>query len=80
MAIQPNSVELQVPVTDELGGSGQILYLTDNPINSTTGNLVDSFGAIQGTILYATGAVEVTPSIDSTVYHRVYTTVSYGAA
>lgn len=80
VAIQPNSVELQVPVTDELLGSGQILYLTDNPINSTTGNLVDSFGAIQGTIIYATGAVEVTPSMDSTVYHRVYTTVSYGAA
>lgn len=80
VAIQPNSVELQVPVTDELGGSGQILYLTDNPINSTTGNLVDSFGAVQGTIIYATGAVEVTPSMDSTVYHRVYTTVSYGAA
>ncbi|MDH0562211.1 hypothetical protein [Acinetobacter courvalinii] len=80
VAIQPNSVELQVPVTDELGGSGQILNLTDNPINSTTGNLVDSFGAIQGTIIYATGAVEVTPSMDSTVYHRVYTTVSYGAA
>lgn len=80
VAIQPNSVELQIPVTDELGGSGQILYLTDNPINSTTGNLVDSFGAIQGTLIYATGAVEVTPSMDSTVYHRVYTTVSYGAA
>jgi len=80
VAIQPNSVELQIPVTDELGGSGQILYLTDNPINSTTGNLVDSFGAVQGTITYATGAVEVTPSLDSTVYHRVYTTVSYGAS
>lgn len=80
VAIQPNSVELQVPVTDELGRSGQILYLIDNPINSTTGNLVDSFGAVQGTIFYATGAVEVTPSMDSTVYHRVYTTVSYGAA
>ncbi|KXZ65619.1 hypothetical protein [Acinetobacter venetianus] len=80
VAIQPNSVELQIPVTDELGGSGQILYLTDNPINSTTGNLVDSFGAVQGTIIYATGAVEVTPSLDSTVYHRVYTTVSYGAS
>lgn len=80
VAIQPNSVELEIPVTDEFLGLGQILYLTDNPINATTGNLVDSFGAIQGTILYATGAVEVTPSLDSTVYHRVYTTVSYGAA
>lgn len=80
VAIQPNSVELEIPVTDELLNSGQILHLTDNPINSTTGNLVDSFGAVQGTIIYATGAVEVTPSIDSTAYHRVYTTVSYGAA
>lgn len=80
VAIQPNSVELEIPVTDELLNSGQILHLTDNPINSTTGNLVDSFGAVQGTIIYATGAVEVTPSMDSTAYHRVYTTVSYGAA
>ncbi len=80
VAIQPNSVELEIPVTDELLGLGQILYLTDNPINATTGNLVDSFGAIQGTITYATGAVEVTPSMDSMVYRKVYTTVSYGAA
>jgi len=80
VAIQPNSVELEIPVTDALSNSGQILHLTDNPINSTTGNLVDSFGAVQGTIIYATGAVEVTPRMDSTVYRRVYTSVIYGAA
>lgn len=80
VAIQPNSVELEIPVTDKLLNSGQILHLTDNPINSTTGNLVDSFGAVQGTITYATGAVEVTPLMDSTVYRRVYTSVIYGAA
>ncbi|MCH7395226.1 hypothetical protein MMP66_13240 [Acinetobacter dispersus] len=80
IAIQPNSVQLEIPVTDELLGLGQVLYLTDNPINSTTGNLIDSFGNIQGTITYATGAVELTPSMDSTVYRKVYTTVSYGAA
>ncbi|ENW78670.1 hypothetical protein F909_03632 [Acinetobacter sp. ANC 3929] len=80
VAIQPNSVQLEVPVTDELSNLGQVLYLTDNPINATTGNLVDPFGNIQGTITYATGSVEVTPSLDSTVYHRVYTTVSYGAS
>ncbi|UTO20613.1 hypothetical protein NGC85_05895 [Acinetobacter sp. Z1] len=80
VAIQPNSVQLEIPVTDEILGLGQVLYLTDNPINSTTGNLIDSFGNIQGAITYATGAVEVTPSLVSTVYHRVYTTVSYGAS
>ncbi|MEN5171579.1 hypothetical protein ABE427_02420 [Acinetobacter higginsii] len=80
VAIQPNSVQLEIPITDELSSMGQILYLTDNPVNATTGNLVDSFGNIQGVIIYATGAVEVTPSLDSTVYHKVYTTVSYGGA
>lgn len=80
VAIQPNSVQLEIPVTDELSSLGQILYLTDTPIDSATGNLVDSFGNIQGVIIYATGAVEVTPSLDSTVYHKVYTTVSYGGA
>ncbi|MDO3665345.1 hypothetical protein [Acinetobacter higginsii] len=80
VAIQPNSVQLEIPVTDELSSLGQILYLTDTPIDSATGNLVDSFGNTQGVIIYATGAVEVTPSLDSTVYHKVYTTVSYGGA
>ncbi|MDO3663421.1 hypothetical protein [Acinetobacter higginsii] len=80
VAIQPNSVQLEIPVTDELSSMGQVLYLTDNPVNATTGNLVDSFGNIQGVIIYATGSVEVTPSLDSTVYHKVYTTVSYGGA
>lgn len=80
VAIQPNSVQLEIPVTDELSSMGQVLYLTDTPIDSATGNLVDSFGNIQGVIIYATGAVEVTPSLDSTVYHKVYTTVSYGGA
>ncbi|MCH7294080.1 hypothetical protein [Acinetobacter higginsii] len=80
VAIQPNSVQLEIPVTDELSSLGQILYLTDTPIDSVTGNLVDSFGNIQGVIIYATGAIEVTPSLDSTVYHKVYTTVSYGGA
>lgn len=80
VAIQPNSVQLEIPVTDELSSMGQVLYLTDIPVNTTTGNLVDSFGNIQGVIIYATGTVEVTPSLDSTVYHKVYTTVSYGGA
>ncbi|MEG2569547.1 MAG: hypothetical protein RSA84_25395, partial [Acinetobacter sp.] len=58
-AIQPNSVELQIPVSGGAGSTdAQTVTLTDAPLNSTTGNLVDRLGNIQGTITYATGAVE----------------------
>lgn len=77
-AIQPNSVELSVPVSEGSGSSAvQILTLFDQPIDASTGNLVDSFGNIQGTITYATGAVEVTPNLSVTTWTTVYLPQTY---
>lgn len=60
-AIQPNSVELSIPVSDALNQITGMITLFDVPINSSIGNLVTSAGDIQGTINYTTAAVEVTP-------------------
>ena len=61
-AIQPNSVELKIPLQSSEGITGSVT-LTDVPVNATMGNLVNSRGQVQGTIIYATGAVEVTPKV-----------------
>ena len=77
-AIQPNSVELQIPVSGGAGSTGaQTVTLTDAPLNSTTGNLVDRLGNVQGTITYATGAVEVTPFLNVTSWQKVYSAQTY---
>ncbi len=77
-AIQPNSVELQIPVS---GGTGSTVFQTvtlfDVPLNSTTGNLVDRLGNVQGSITYATGAVEVTPVLNVTGWQKVYSAQTY---
>lgn len=77
-AIQPNSVELSIPVSAGSGSTeSQIITLFDKPIDASTGNLVDSFGNIQGTITYATGAVEVTPVLSVTTWKTVYLPQTY---
>lgn len=77
-AIQPNSVELQIPVS---GGTGSTVFQTvtlfDVPLSSTTGNLVDRLGNAQGTITYATGAVEVTPVLNVAGWQKVYSPQTY---
>jgi hypothetical protein len=86
-AIQPNSVELSIPVInqDPISGANHnrnlsgTVVLTDVPVNASTGNLVDHFGNIQGTITYATGAVQVTPVLNQTVYKTLYISVKYVA-
>lgn len=72
-AIQPSSVGLDIPLSMAVGGGTvRTVTLHDVPINATTGNLVDELGAIQGTITYATGVCEVTPTMQYTNYKTVY--------
>ena len=80
-AIQPNSVELNIPVSDQLGLNTGTAQLIDVPINGATGNLVNSAGDIQGTINYATGAVEVTPNLIQKQFKKNYMSAAvYGSA
>ncbi len=80
-AIQPNSVDLRIPVSDLLGLNSGIVALTDVPINGTTGNLINSAGDIQGTITYATGAIEVTPVLIKKQFKQIYMSAAvYGSA
>lgn len=82
-AIQPNSVSLDIPVNEQAGvpfdGTyGAILTVHDVPIDANTGNLVDRHGNVQGTITYATGAVDIEPTMTGrTYYESVYYAVSY---
>lgn len=80
-AIQPNSVELSIPVSDQLSQNTGTAKVIDVPINSTMGNLVTNTGEIQGTINYMTGAVEVTPVLIQKQFIPTYTlSNTYAAA
>lgn len=79
-AIEPNSVELKIPVYEYPTSSPdnfQLVTLFDVPINATTGNLIDRLGNVQGTITYASGACVVTPVLEQIVYSQSYQSVSY---
>ncbi|OTG62850.1 hypothetical protein B9T29_06415 [Acinetobacter sp. ANC 3903] len=74
IAIQPNSVELSIPVSDEVGQKTGTVILVDVPVDSNTGNLITNTGEIQGTINYNTGAVEVTPALTKKTFIQIFTT------
>ncbi|MDH1690809.1 hypothetical protein [Acinetobacter junii] len=79
-AIEPNSVELKIPVYEYPTSSPdnfQLVTLFDVPINATTGNLIDRLGNVQGTITYASGACVVTPVLEQIAYSQSYKSVSY---
>ncbi|WP_225761662.1 hypothetical protein [Acinetobacter sp. Marseille-P8610] len=77
-AIQPSSVGLEIPLAKAVGAAAEgIVSLHDVPINGTTGNLVDDFGTVLGTIIYETGACEVTPTMQKTIYTTVYTPIIF---
>lgn len=76
-AIEPNSIELSIPVTNSQFGLSGVVTLNDVPINGTTGNLVDRLGNVQGTITYASGACVVTPVLEQIAYSQSYKSVSY---
>ena len=76
-AIQPSSVGLEIPLSMAVGGNQvSTVTLHDVPIDGTTGNLVNDFGVVMGTIIYATGVCEVTPTATKVVYQTVYTPVT----
>ena len=78
--IQPNSVRLTIPVSTASGLSDYVV-LTDTPISSSVGNLVNDQGQVQGTITYASGQVEITPVLIKRVFEKVYTPMNvYGSA
>ena len=76
-AIQPSSVGLEIPLSMAVGGNTvSTVTLHDVPVNGTTGNLVNDFGVVMGTIIYATGVCEVTPTAIKVLYQTVYTPVT----
>ena len=79
-AIQPNSVELDIPLTDELLQAGGSVLVIDVPVSGTLGNLVDRLGNVMGTINYTTGVVEITPHVTYTRYMQIFKSQSYNLA
>lgn len=77
-AIQPNSVELMIPLRTADGSvSGVTARFYDVPVNAGTGQIVSESGEIVGTILYSTGAVEITPRAKYVKYVQTYQPVEY---
>ena len=70
--IQPNSVALEIPVTDQSGLNTLIVHLKDDPTGSNIGNLINHAGDIQGTIDYNTGQCIVTPTASYKIFSYVY--------
>ncbi|WP_180052059.1 hypothetical protein [Acinetobacter sp. YH12099] len=71
-SIQPSSVELSIPVTDISGLNTLYVEITDDPINESSGHLIDRYGNIQGTINYETGECTVTPTTTFQTFSLVY--------
>ena len=68
---------LEIPVSsDPNNGITGVVFLHDVPVNGATGNLVNDFGIVMGTIIYATGVCEVTPTAIKVLYQTVYTPVT----
>ncbi|APR70717.1 hypothetical protein [Acinetobacter haemolyticus] len=82
-SIQPSSVALEIPVTDQSGLNTLIVHLKDDPTGGNMGNLINDAGDIQGTIDYNTGQCIVTPTASYKTFNYVYEarfTATYGSA
>lgn len=82
-SIQPSSVALEIPVTDQSGLNTLTVHLKDDPISSNMGNLINDAGYIQGTINYNTGQCIVTPTASYKTFNYVYEarfTATYASA
>lgn len=71
-SIQPSSVDLEIPVTDQSGLNALTVHLKDDPTGSNIGNLINDAGDIQGTIDYNTGQCIVTPTASYKIFSYVY--------
>ena len=71
-SIQPSSVALDIPVTDQSGLNTLIVHLKDDPTGGNMGNLINDAGDIQGTIDYNTGQCIVTPTASYKIFSYVY--------
>lgn len=82
-SIQPSSVALEIPVTDQSGLNTLIVHLKDDPTGGNNGNLINDAGDIQGTIDYSTGQCIVTPTASYRTFSYVYEaryTATYASA
>ena len=82
-SIQPSSVALDIPVTDQSGLNTLIVHLKDDPTGGNMGNLINDAGDIQGTIDYNTGQCIVTPTASYKKFNYVYEarfTATYASA
>ncbi|ENV69790.1 hypothetical protein [Acinetobacter towneri] len=82
-SIQPSSVALEIPVTDQSGLNTLYVHLKDDPISGNMGNLINDAGDIQGTIDYSTGQCIVTPTASYKTFNYVYEarfTATYASA
>ncbi|TCB20424.1 hypothetical protein [Acinetobacter sp. ANC 5045] len=72
LSIQPSSVALEIPVTDQSGLNTLFVHLKDDPTGGNIGNLINDAGDIQGTINYNTGQCIVTPTASYKTFSYVY--------
>ncbi|WP_156189121.1 hypothetical protein [Acinetobacter indicus] len=82
-SIQPSSVALDIPVTDQSGLNTLTVHLKDDPTGGNMGNLINDAGDIQGTIDYNTGQCIVTPTVSYRTFRYVYEaryTATYASA
>ncbi|WP_180158858.1 hypothetical protein [Acinetobacter sp. YH01026] len=82
-SIQPSSVALDIPVTDQSGLNALTVRLKDDPTGGNMGNLINDAGDIQGTIDYSTGQCIVTPTTSYKTFNYVYEarfTATYASA
>ena len=82
-SIQPSSVALDIPVTDQSGLNALTVHLKDDPTGGNMGNLINDAGDIQGMIDYNTGQCIVTPTASYRTFRYVYEaryTATYASA
>lgn len=77
-AIQPNSIEFSMYLRSEDSSASALnVIFRDVPVNASTGNIINEAGEIVGTVVYATGAVEMIPKATQTKLIPQYEPVSY---